>query len=76
MRGTWMLLPFLLASIAVRTAIAQIDAPIPPAAGDTDPVQPRVDEAERSFDHLMTASDGGDRNALASFRPYYKFLYS
>jgi hypothetical protein len=66
----------LLAPIAVQSAIAQYDAPVPPAAGDTAPVQPMIDESLRFFDHLMTASDGGDRKALASFRPYYEILNS
>jgi TPR repeat protein len=74
--GNQLLLSLLLLAIPVQAVVAQNDAPIPPAAGDTVPVQPMLDEARGFFDRLMAASDGGDRKALASFRPYYKILYS
>jgi hypothetical protein len=61
--------------ITARTAIAQYDAPLPPSAGDKAPVGPKIDEAQRFFALLMAASDAGDREALASFRPYYDVLH-
>jgi TPR repeat protein len=38
-------------------------------------VGPKIDEAQRFFALLMAASDAGDREALASFRPYYDVLH-
>lgn len=65
-----LLLGFLALSATVAAAIAQDDLPIPPEASSTEPLQPIIDQAQRSLERLMTASDGGDHKALASFRPY------
>lgn len=73
--GLFLTQSLLASPLGIQVAVAQLDAPIPPAAGDTDPVQPKIDEAKQSFGRLMAASDAGDRKALTSFRPYYEILY-
>lgn len=69
-----LLLAILVLLTTVPVAIAQDDLPLPPEVSSSEPIQPLIDQAQRSLERLMTASDAGDRKALASFRPYYDGL--
>jgi TPR repeat protein len=72
--GKLLLISLLLLAIPVRTVLAQSDpATTPP--GSTAPAQLTVDDLRKVFDRLATASDGGDRNALARFGHLYRSLY-
>jgi TPR repeat protein len=72
--GKWLLISLLLLAIPVHTVLAQSDpATTPPSS--TAPAQLTVDDLRRVFDRLATASDGGDRNALARFGHLYQSLY-
>ena len=73
--GKWLWLSFLLLSIPVQTAVAQNDAATPPSDGNSAPSQLTVDDLRKVFDRLITASDGGDRKALARFGQLYRSLY-
>ena len=48
--------------------LAQNDAATPPSADSAAPAQLTVEDLRKVFDRLVTASDGGDRKALASIR--------
>jgi hypothetical protein len=67
MRARWLLLPLLLLAMPTP-AHAQSDAGTPPA-------QITVDDLRKVFERLVTASDGGDRGALARFSQLYRSLY-
>ena len=69
----WALLPFLLFAIPIQTAVAQSDAA--PAGDNGAPAQLTVEDVRKVFDRLVTASDGGDRKALARFGRLYQSLY-
>ena len=71
--GGWVLLPFLLLALPVQTAVAQSDAP--PAGDNGAPAQLSVEDLRKVFERLVTASDGGDRKALARFGRLYQSLY-
>jgi len=43
--------------ILAPVAIAQDELPDPPPAGSTEPIQPTIDQAQRSLELLMTAAD-------------------
>jgi len=73
--GKWLLLSFLLVAIPVQTVVAQSDAATAPSGGNTSPAQLTVDDLRKVFDRLVTASDGGDRKALARFGHLYQSLY-
>jgi len=66
----------LFASITAPVARAQSEIPDPPSAGSDEPIPPMIEETRQSFDRVMTASDGGNREGVASFRLYYDFLCS
>src|SRR5262245_43737544 len=65
----WLLLLFLLLAIPIQTAVAQSDT------GNNAPAHLTVDDLRNVFDRLVTASDGGDRKALARFAQIYRSLY-
>ena len=71
--GGWVLLSFLLLALPVQTAVAQSDAA--PAGDNGAPAQLTVEDLRKVFDRLVTASDGGDRKALARFGRLYQSLY-
>ena len=73
--GGWLSLSSLLLAILVQTAVAQNDATTPPSGGNNAPAQVTVDDLRKVFDHLITASDGGDRAALTRFGQLYRSLY-
>ena len=73
--GKWLLLSSLLLAISVQTAIAQNDGTTPPSDSPGTPAQLTVDDLHKVFDRLVTASDGGDRKALARFGRLYQSLY-
>jgi len=69
MRACWLLLlSLLLLATLTPAAYAQNDAGTP--AG-----QITVDDLRKVFERLVTASDGGDRRALARFSQLYRSLY-
>src|SRR5262245_64450668 len=57
-----------------QAVVAQSDATTP-SSGDSAPGQLSVDDLRKVFDRLVTASDGGDRKALARFGRLYQSLY-
>jgi TPR repeat protein len=72
--GKLLLISLLLLAIPVHTVLAQSDpATTPPSS--TAPAQLTVDDLRKVFDRLATASDGGDRKALARFGHLYQSLY-
>lgn len=73
--GKWLLLFSLLLTISVQTASAQNDAATSPSDGPGTPAQLTIDDLRKVFDRLVTASDGGDRKALARFGRLYQSLY-
>jgi TPR repeat protein len=72
--GKLLLISLLLLAIPVHTVLAQSDTATTPP-GSTAPAQLTVDDLRKVFDRLATASDGGDRNALARFGHLYRSLY-
>ncbi|HEY3148905.1 MAG TPA: hypothetical protein VGJ75_21255 [Dongiaceae bacterium] len=75
LRGNWLLLPFLLLAVPIETAVAQSDAATAPAGSNDAPAQLTVEDLRKVFERLVTASDGGDRKALARFGRLYQSLY-
>jgi TPR repeat protein len=73
--GKCLLLSLLLLSFPVQAAVAQSDAATLPSDGNSAPAQLTVDDLRNVFDRLVTASDGGDRKALARFGQLYRSLY-
>ncbi len=75
LNGRWLLLSFLLLAIPVQTAAAQNGATMTPSGSNSAPAQLTADDLRKVFDRLVTASDGGDRKALARFGHLYRSLY-
>ena len=75
MPGKWVLLAFLLLVMSVPPVVAQSDGATAPPGGNSTPAQITVDDLRKIFDRLVTASDRGDRKALARFRHLYQSLY-
>jgi TPR repeat protein len=73
--GKWLLLLFLLLAVPVRAAVAQSDTTTTPSDSTNTPARLTVDDLRNVFDRLVTASDGGDRKALARFGRLYQSLY-
>jgi TPR repeat protein len=71
----WLLLSILLQAIPVQTAVAQNDATTTSPSGDSAPPQVTIEDLRKVFERLVTASDGGDRKALARFGRLYQSLY-
>jgi hypothetical protein len=71
----WLALSLLLLSVPVQAVFAQNDAATPPSADSAAPAQLTVEDLRKVFDRLVTASDGGDRKALARFGQLYRSLY-
>jgi len=71
-RGWILLLSLLLLAMPPHTVIAQSDA----TAGENGaPAQLTIEDLRKVLDRLVTASDGGDRKALARFGRLYQSLY-
>src|SRR5215813_14025273 len=73
--GRWLLLSLLLLSTPIPTAVAQSDAATESSNGSAASAQPTVEDLRKVFERLATASDKGDRKALARFGNLYRSLY-
>lgn len=73
LNGKWLLLPILLLTIFAQPAVAQSDAAT--TAPSAAPGQLSADDLRKVFERLVTASDKGDRKALARFGNLYRSLY-
>src|SRR5215468_1132999 len=70
--GKCLLLFVLLCAMTLQTVVAQSDGTAPSGGA---PGQLSFDDLRKVFDRLITASDGGDRKALARFGRLYQSLY-
>jgi TPR repeat protein len=72
--GKWLVISLTLLAMPAHAVFAQSDAATTPPS-NAAPAQVTVEDLRKVFERLATASDGGDRKALARFGNLYRSLY-